>query len=176
MNTRELSSIAIKITGIVFLASAAAALAPFLISVYKLLGEHSARSGSMELYLFSFRQSPAGFVVGSILFFKGDRIAAFMVREPSDVSIDADANSLMSVGVAIVGVYLIATAIPRVVYQASILILRGAAARNVFEAMILFISQVIIGLWLFLGNERVVRLFKQAREAGWKQESPPEDN
>jgi hypothetical protein len=172
MTKREIASLTIKLMGVFILLKSIAYVPMTLGAFFSVI--QSDRMGLLVtlLYFFMIVISAVVPLVFSILVIKlSDKAAAWLIKdnqtiENPDVSINKD--DVMLVAISCIGLYFIIAATPMLISYP--MLLRGGM--NYFEfARFWTISkqlvapavQIALGLWLFIGSNGIVKLWKKIR-------------
>ncbi len=178
MKTKELGVIAVKITGIACLVVAAFKFH----HVFSLLLHYFLRREEMagaELMVIAPMVSFGLIILAGLGFlFAGDRIAPFITRDETEIPFPQDGNAILRIGVAIVGIWVMAIAIPKLFQMLIYVALHNyerMSAATTYQMRIRYLPeliaafvQVIIGTWMFFGSRGVIGIRHLLRDAGHK--------
>ncbi len=175
MKTKELGVIAVKITGIACLIVALFKQQHVLLLLVNYSMMREAMAGSGIVVLVSIFSLAIMVLVGLGLLFAGDRLGHFITRDETDVLFSEDGKTILQIGVAIIGVWVMAIAIPRVIEKISFVFLLNNAGVNTARdsirmryvpELIAASVQSLIGIWMFFGNRGIIGIRNVARNAG----------
>ncbi len=104
---------------------------------------------------------------GWILVFRTERLAdLFKIRETEKGELRPEVGELLRVGIIVIGVYLLATAIPKLAERVIEVFRYGAGLWEFhFSRLIEILLQILLGLWLALSSRRVAGLI-----ANWEKQ------
>ena len=117
------------------------------------------------------------FAFGVALWLKAERVAAYMLpdREETSERLALSIEDVQSAAFSVVGVLVLAGAIPQLVQTASSIIIMHSleyTSRNQWflphdiPRLAGLVVQLILGFWLFFGSRGLAGLYRRMREAG----------
>jgi len=169
MTRRDILSIAVKILGIYFLVQAIRFL-PFLVTIVRELPYGQERSAFISFAVAQVGAVLVSLVVAIILLKWSDGIAARLTKhyksEPLPSRRWLAKNELLELAFTVVGVVILANALPRIPQIIADLRYEGAFRERAYASAVAVAVRVVLGFYLALGAKGLVGLLRKLREAG----------
>ena len=115
MKTTELAGIATKITGIACIVEALSRLPGVVVQTSQFVYMQQSMPGECLFAIASWVSFVLILAVGSLLLFRGERIGEFISKDETQTAASIDADTCLSLGIAIAGIWFMASAMPFVV-------------------------------------------------------------
>jgi len=184
MKTKELATIASKITGIAYILVAIGRLPDVVIQYVQfvqLIRQAPVSEANAAFMTVPGLSCALILIAGLILLLQGNRIGSLISTDDSPFLPSIDADTFLGLGIAVVGAWVMAASLPVVAEKcASMFIAKRMGLNTVFSDNYragLFGSslKVVIGLWMFLGSMGLVGIRNRLRGGRTHSEAQPSD-
>lgn len=175
MNKREIASLACKILGIFIIIQGTNVLANVL--SYSIATQNTVAHESLINTIFSL----VYILFGGLLWFQSDKLSAIMVTEesPSDKGTGVGISDIQRVSFSVLGLYFIGNSLPKLVSNLlsmySLLNRQPESTARLLLSLGGVITELIIGLGIFLGSQGLVNFLNFTRTAGLKRKIDSEE-
>lgn len=109
-------------------------------------------------------------VIAVLLWFFPLTVAGKLLSNPSETpSTTLSPDQWLPVGCTLIGVWLLASALPHIIQNTITLTSGGVAIASIdgfWPWLAYSVAELVVALWLILGNDGIVRLFRWARTHG----------
>ncbi|MEI6971202.1 MAG: hypothetical protein WCL44_06755 [bacterium] len=191
MKTRELAAIGTKLSGIGCLVVAAWKLNYFILVLASMRSFDRSSPMQMEGAGWLVAAIVLSFVLilvaGLVLVFLGDRIGQYISRDDSEVCTAVDSSSLLVVGIALVGIWIVAVSVPELLERIGVILIHissfgprdpsGVMKTKFMPELFGDLIKTGLGFWMFFGSKGIVAIRDRLREAGLRKDtqhpSPP---
>ncbi|KTE89250.1 hypothetical protein [Desulfitobacterium hafniense] len=170
MNQREIASIGCKLIGIFFIVQGTSLLS---------LNVPVTANMIVDYTLINLVYSLTTILFGIFLWCFSDKLAKILVKEKNrNRTVGLGANELQRIGFSVLGLYFIGNSLPELVTKSASLHTSGYGLPEPTGLRILFlggpITELLIGIGIFLGSQGLVNLLSLIRTAGLKRERDSE--
>ncbi len=170
MNQREIASIGCKLIGIFFIVQGLRVLSLNVPAAVNMIDDYSIVNTFYSLITILF---------GILLWCFSDKLAKILVKEKNqNEAVGVGASELQRIGFSVLGLYFIGNSLPELVNKLASLHTSSYGLPEPTGLRILFlggpITELLIGIGIFLGSQGLVNLLSLIRTAGLKRERDSE--
>lgn len=186
MKTKELAAIGTKLSGIACLVVAVWKLNYLVLAI---LQHFAAPRSELEAQMLGMGWWVVAIVLsfamtlaaGLVLLVRGDQIGRYISRDESEVFASIDSATFLGVGVAIVGIWIVAVSVPVFLERLGALLVYVSSVGSEDTSGFIktkFMPEVIgallktsLGFWMFFGSKGIVGMRDRLREAGLRKDT-----